>query len=65
MKAPFCMVTDGTWYNPGDDVKEEHENYFFIEAKRRKMQTDEWTKERLKRQTVSADINNTFRKQNS
>lgn len=52
MKAPFFMIINGTWYNPGDDVKEKDEKYFIVEAKKRKMQTDEWIKEIIKRQTV-------------
>lgn len=53
MNAPFCAVIDGIWYNPGDEIKKEHEEYFLNEAKKRKMQTDEWYKESLKRQTVT------------
>lgn len=55
MKAPFFMIINGTWYNPGDDVKEKDEKYFIVEAKKRKMQTDEWIKERIKRQTVTTN----------
>ena len=55
MKAPFFMIINGTWYNPGDDVKEKDEKYFIVEAKKRKMQTEEKNKERIKRQTVTTN----------